>query len=86
MEIREIIRQYSNTGIYTTGIGKIKGLKKKISVRLINKKCVKERYVWEYSSVVVLVKKNCMTLARGVMVHELSFSTSHNLGCSGGTT
>ena len=42
MEIREIIRQYSNTGICTTGIGKIKGVKKKISVRLINKNVLKK--------------------------------------------
>jgi hypothetical protein len=37
MELHEIIRHFSNTGIYTTRIVKIKGVKKKISVKLINK-------------------------------------------------
>jgi hypothetical protein len=42
MELREIIRHFSNTGIYTTRIVKIKGVKKKISVRLINKNMLKK--------------------------------------------
>jgi hypothetical protein len=42
MELHEIIRHFSNTGIYTTRIMKIKGVKKKISVRLISKNMLKK--------------------------------------------